>query len=136
MAISLIRPAIIEFNGNPLSDHNREPVEQEERSFKNDVRTVGATRKRQFIGNKRLFRVSWEFLPARDSDTVDGFWGANSLREFYQNNVDDTFTVTLFDHQDGNGDNYIVLFNSFSATIQKRFEDWYLWEVTLEVEEV
>lgn len=135
MALFLKKPALLELDGNALSDHNREPVEQEDQLFNNDVRTVNATLRRQHIGTKKRFSVSWSMLPAKSEDTVDGFWGADDMKSFYASNSGASFTFTIYDEDDPVGTEYTVMFTNFSSELIHRW-DQYLWDVNFEVEEV
>ncbi len=127
------KDALLRFNGNRVSDHNRSPLEISTERIGRQVRTVNGTLRKYHVADKKTFSVSWEMLPHMDSKTVDGFWGANSLRDFF-NSTTGEFTLTI-ENFDGTEINYTVVFTDFSRTLNKRWGANY-YDVSLTMEQV
>ena len=48
-----------------------------------EQRTSNGTLRKFFIADKKTFSVSWDMLPSYRDITVDGAWGAEDIRTFY-----------------------------------------------------
>lgn len=133
MALSFQRDALVRLDGNRLSDHNRTPVERTPERIENKTRTARGRLRKSYIADKWSFSMSWDMLPENDAATVDGFWGAQSLIDFYKNTPGE-FEITL-ENSDGTQDNYTVVFTEFSYSVTQRWQRYY-YDVSLGVEEV
>lgn len=85
-----------------------------------------------FIADKRTFSCSWEMVPASASKTVDGFWGGQSIVDFYESNPN-SFELKVF-NGDGTNETYTVFFTAFSSEITKRGVNDF-WNVNVTMEE-
>lgn len=136
--MTLWRPALMAFNGNKLTDHNRGEVSESIERIGGSVRTAKGSLRRYHVADKYSFSVSWEMLPGPSAKTVDGFWGADDIIAFYQSTVD-PFTLSLATDEVVNDEyvlrDYTVLFEDFSYSIEKRWSR-YFYSIDLSVEEV
>lgn len=128
----------IMFDGNTyeFSDHNREPLTVDTERIEVTRRTAKGARRRYHIADKVSFSVSWSNLPSNNTRTVDGKMGADDLEAMYKANLStDEVIVTLADEDLGTT-SYIMHIVGFSKTIVKRYKDSYLYDVTIDFEEV
>jgi len=79
-----------------LSDHSRSPLSISNNRYEKSVQLANGLTRKYVISNKREVSMSWEMLPSSASATVDGGAGAYDLQKFYNNNFDNTITVTTF----------------------------------------
>lgn len=133
MALTFYRDALVRFNGNRVSDHNRSNVDRSPERIGNSVRTARGALRKNHVADKLSFSMSWATLPEKDDHTVDGFWGAESLIEFF-NNTTGEFTLTL-ENSDGSSSIYTVVFTDFDYSVVHRFQKYY-YDISLSVEEV
>lgn len=128
----------ITFDGNTyeFSDHGRDPITVDTERIEMTRRTAKGTRRRYHIADKVSFSVSWTNLPADNTRTVDGKMGAEGLETMYNANLStDEVQVSLAD-EDGGTTTYTMHIIGFSKTIAKRWKDGYLYDVTIDFEEV
>lgn len=110
--------AIMKWNGREVSDHNRSPLSVSYEKFSIDHRLIDGTLRRLSLGrDKRTFKVDWKAL-FNDDNTVDGFMGYDSIKEFYENTPGD-FEMTI---TQGNGDTETirVMFQDMNYSVNKR----------------
>ena len=129
----LIRPQLITFGGNPVTDHNRSALDIGIEAIEESNRMADGTLRRYFVARKRTFNMSWDMLPTADADTADGYWGAASIENFY-NATTGSFTLGVT-NVDETVTNYTVMFNDFSKDIVKRW-DIHFWDIDISLEEV
>lgn len=124
--------ALISFNNNRVSDHNRQPIDIDYKPIEYRKRMVNGQLRRLLVAEKRSFKISWEMLPKNNIQTADGFWGALSIINFYKT-VQQGFDLKI---TYGNNTTEIieVLFESFSYNIKNRsvYTDFYNIDMTLE----
>lgn len=145
MAIFYVRPSLVEISSplyksgawTALSDHNREEVEIDYERIENRKRMANGRMRSYFIAEKRRMSFGWSNLPSRASGpsgvggstryTVDGFAGANDLKDFYET-VKGSFDLKIY-FDDSAATNftsgqmegqYAMFFTSFSLTVVKR----------------
>lgn len=140
-----LKPALMLWDNNAISDHNRSPVAIDVERIETSNRMANGTLRKYVIADKRTFDVSWDDLPHAAEYTVDGFWGKNEIEAFYNGDLIDPqgtarwpgpnpFTLTL-NEGDGTVKTYTVMFSSFSAEISRRgLYDF--WNVSVSLEEV
>jgi hypothetical protein len=117
--------------GNNITDHNRSPLSIDVERIEQSQRMVNGTMRKFVIADKHTFSCSWEMVPSSNSKTVDGFWGANSMKAFYLA-TPGAFELKIF-AGDSSFQTYQVVFNAFSAEVTKRGTfDFYSVNVTLE----
>lgn len=133
MSITLTKPQLMRWNGNPVTDHNRSALSIEVERLEKKQRMANGTLRKYIIADKRGFSCSWEMLPKLTAQTVDGFWGGQAIEDFY-NTVPGSFSLELSD-ADGTVSTYNVMFSDFSRNIVKRGSVDF-WEVSVSMEEV
>lgn len=132
MSVQLVfqHPQLVTFAGNPLTDHNRDPITATRDQIENAQRMADGTMRKYFIASKLNFSFEWENVPARSTTTVDGFWGAQDIEDFYNANPG-SFTLVMH-YLDGDK-TYQVFFSSFENDLQsRRGQDLYTLTVGLE----
>jgi hypothetical protein len=129
----LLKPAIMQWNNNKITDHNRSPLSVSVERIELASRMANGTLRKYVIADKRRFSMSWENLPHNAGFTVDGFWGGREMEVFY-NTTSGGFTLKLT-NGDGTVETYTVVMSNFSKEIRKRGE-YDMWDVDVELEEV
>jgi len=127
------KPPLMTWSGNKISDHNRGPLDISPERIENRKRMANATSRAYIIADKKSFSASWTELPSTSANTVDNFWGAKEMENFYK--TGGVFTLLL---TEGNGQtsSHLVYFSSFSCTINKRTGKYDRWDVSVELVEV
>lgn len=97
-------------------------------------RMANGTLRKFVIATKRKLKVSWAELPRQDAATVDRFWGANSIKSFYEN-ANGAFYVTI-NYGDGTNEVLQVMFSDFSYKLNKRGKYTDFYDVDFGLEEV
>jgi len=140
------RGSIISVNYNgayyKLSEHNRSEFTMGEQRIEKTQRMANGTLRKFFVADKKTFSVSWEMLPSTSALTVDGAWGAEEMRTFY-NSSDGRGTFKIKVNLAKNGsdqtssgyEEYTVSFTSASFIVQKRGIQPH-YSVSLSMEEV
>ena len=67
-----------------LSEHNRASATLDVQRIEKTQRMSNGTLRKIHIADKDMLSVSWSALPSYASMTVDGFWGAMNIKEFYE----------------------------------------------------
>jgi hypothetical protein len=133
MAQKFIKPRLLLFNNNPVTDHNRSPLEVTPERIEKSLRTANGSLRKYWVADKHTFDVSWDMLPASTAKTVDGYWGADAIENFWKTTPGAwTLAVTL---NTGQTQTYTVHFADFNRSLQKRFDESY-WNVTASMEEI
>lgn len=127
-------PALIEFAGNALSDHNRTPLEVSPEVIERKVRTARGQLRKYHVAHKRTFSTSWSMLPGATNKTVDGKWGADAIETFYYANPGQ-FQLRVT-NRDGTKQTYNVMFTEFSKSLEKRWNSDNYYNVSISMEEV
>lgn len=133
MPITFVRPRLMRWNGNAVTDHNRQPLAVDVERIEKKQRMSNGTLRKYIVADKRSFSTSWNMLPKLSSKTVDGFWGGEDIEDFY-NTVTGSFSLEISD-ADGTTNTYNVMFSDYSKTITKRGSVDY-WEISVSMEEV
>src|ERR1043165_2602352 len=133
MILTLPRPRLMRWNGNAITDHNRQQLSIDVERIEKKQRMANGTLRKYIVADKRNFSTSWQMLPKLSSQTVDGFWGADDIEQFY-NTVGGSFSLEL---SDGDGETYTftVMFSDFSKSVVKRGSVDF-WEISVAMEEV
>lgn len=133
MILTMPRLRLMRWNGNAVTDHNRTQLSIDVERIEKKQRMSNGTMRKYIIADKRKFSTSWTMLPKISSQTVDGFWGADAIETFYNENPG-SFVLELAD-----GDTeiyeYTVMFSDFSKNIVKRGSVDF-WEISVTMEEV
>jgi hypothetical protein len=133
--LTFARPVDPEYSTRKLSDHNRSPISINFEKIENKERMANGTLRKFVVATKKSFKVSWEALPRQDSKTADGFWGANSLRSFYDDYGNGAFWVTI-NYGDGTNESFQVMFSDFNIKLSKRSTYTDLYDIDFGLEEV
>lgn len=131
--IKLPKGALMEWNGNKISDHNRSQLSVSVERIEGAKRMANGTLRKYVIADKRKFSVSWEELPHIADWTVDGYWAGREIESFYNNNAG-AFILRIV-NGDGVVQTYNVVISDFSMDLIKRgaFD---FWNVDITMEEV
>ena len=132
MSITFTKPRLMRWNGNAITDHNRAQLSIDVERIEKKQRMSNGTLRKYIVADKRTFSTSWSMLPKLTAQTVDGFWGAEDIENFY-NTITGYFTLELTD-ADGESTDYTVMFSDFSKNIVKRGSVDF-WEVSITLEE-
>lgn len=133
MIITMPRPRLMRWNGNAITDHNRAQLSIDVERLEKKQRMANGTLRKYIVADKRNFSTSWSMLPKLSTQTVDGFWGAEAIEQFY-NTITGSFSLELTDG-DGEVYDYTVMFSDFSKSVTKRGSVDF-WEVSVSLEEV
>lgn len=145
-AITLPVGSLITMNGNNLSEHNRAPVTVSINRIEKVQRMSNGTLRKFSINDKKIISTSWANLPSRSNYTVDGFYGARDIKDFYESSSGKgSFVVTVKYGNGGTGnvETLTMVFNSCSFELVRRNAKvsptdtpQELWNVSLSFEEV
>lgn len=125
-----------------VSEHNRSEFTIGTNRIKQSVRMANGTLREFVIADKKIFSVAWTMLPSYRNETVDGAWGAEDLKIFYENSdgqkpfrikINTSFTAQTAESSTNNI--YTVVFSSLDCTLVKRGIQGY-WNVNLSMEQV
>lgn len=119
--------------GNSITDHNRSPLSITPERIEKKQRMANGTMRKYIIADKRTFSCSWEMLPKKTAQTVDGFWGGEAIEDFWAA-TPGSFALEITDG-DGEVYNYTVMFSDFSKEIAKRGSVDF-WQISVTMEEV
>lgn len=133
--LTFARPIDVEYATRKLSDHNRSPISINMEKIENKDRMANGTLRKFVVATKKTIKVSWENLPRQDAVTVDGKWGASSLKSFYNTNGNTAFWVTI-NYGDETNESLQVMFQDFNIKLSKRSIYTDLYDIDLGLEEV
>lgn len=144
------------WSGNKVTDHGRTDLSMKSERIGTDKRMADGTLRRQFIGNKRSWDVTWENLPSTNTvtggyKTADGGWSGEQIESFYRstpgkfkmilrrgsaiNIADPTPADSALPFEDQNFYVCYVMFTDFSKTVKSRGSVDF-WDISLTLEEV
>ena len=136
--MSYLENQIMEWGTNKVSDHNRSSLRVENDQIERKSRMADGTLRKYVVSVKKKWSCSWEDLPSHNdsvgSGTVDGGMSGTEMLEFYEDNINQPFIMTLKDGL-GNEETYNVMIESFSYDIKKR-GTVDLWDVNVSIEEI
>lgn len=135
VGLTFARPSDPEYGSRKLSDHNRSPINLSFEKIENKERMANGTLRKFVVATKRNIKVSWDDLPRQDAHTADKFWGANSMKSFYNANGDGAFWVTI-NYGDGTNEALQVMFTDFNMKLSKRSLVTDLYNIDFGLEEV
>jgi hypothetical protein len=128
-----------------LSEHNRSPISIDTNRIEKTQRMSGGTLRKVWIADKKTLSTSWSMLPTNDAATVDGGYGAGSLRSFYYGDKGkNTFKVKIsYNGVSARDEILLMSFTSCSFTVVKRNvkekstdSPQEFWDVSIGLEEV
>jgi len=130
-----------------VSEHNRSEFGMGTNRIKQSTRMANGTLREFIVADKKTFNVSWNMLPSYRNETVDGGWGAEDLKTFYEsadgkkafeikiNTSHDPSNVEDSSFWQSTANTYTVVFNGFDCTLVKRGLQPY-WSVNITLEQV
>lgn len=133
MSMTFTRPRLMRWNGNAVTDHNRQQLSIDVERIEKKQRMANGIMRKYIVADKRTFQTSWNMLPKLTAQTVDGYWGADAIETFY-NTVTGSFSLEISDG-DTEVNTYNVMFSDFSRNVVKRGSVDY-WEISVSMEEV
>lgn len=132
---ALFYPAAIWIDNIQLTDQGRAPVTQrrDERSTINEL--ASGRRKKYIKGVKRIFAMSWSYLPDLDTCNIDGYAGRLTMINNFA--YDGDLHLLRFYHRNGEYSEHSVFVTSYEETLIRRdpVSGVFIWDVTLEFEE-
>jgi hypothetical protein len=138
----LATPAGNVLKWNKVTEHNRSEFSFQPNRIEKQVRTANGSLRKFFIADKKSFSLSWSMLPSYRSLTVDGGWGAEDLRTFYNSDAgQSSFLIRVNLAKDGTNqelsgyEEYNVVFGSCNFTVLKRGIQPH-WSVNITLDEV
>lgn len=117
-----------------MTDHNRTQLEVSYNRIEQRTRTASGAMRKYYVADKRNFSFSFEDLPSKTSETVDGYWGGDDLESFFTSTTG-SFTLTI-QYDAGNTEDVTVVFNSFQPTLKYRWKESDYIDLSIELEEV
>lgn len=127
---------------NKVTEHNRSQFDIRPERIEKQVRMGNGSLRKFFIADKRTFNLSWDMLPSYRTLTVDGAWGAEDLRTFYNStegkgafNIRINFAKDGTNQESANYEQYNVMFGECNFTVLKRGLQPF-WNVSLSMVEV
>jgi hypothetical protein len=70
-----------------ITDHNRESIEIKTELLQREARMANGKTRKYVIAQKNVISTSWKFVPSKQSECVDGNYGAAWLESFYKSNA-------------------------------------------------
>lgn len=125
-----------------ITEHNRDSFTIRPLRIEQNTRMANGTLRRFFVAEKKQFDLNWTMLPSYRNETVDGAWGAEDIKAFYESaNGRKSFRIKINTSSsasaaDSSTDNiYTVVFTSCEFTVVKRGLQPY-WNVSVSLEQV
>ena len=131
-----------------ITEHNRQPLSINTERIESSQRMANGTLRKYFIADKLILDVSWEMIPSFRNETVDGGWGAEDIKNFYESSAGrgafrvkinpTVFDPALVQEQDGalsDDYTYTMAFTSCDFTVLKRGLQTF-WSVNISLEQV
>lgn len=130
-----------------ITEHNRSPLSINTERIESSQRMANGTLRKYFIADKLNLNASWEMIPSFRNETVDGGWGAEDIKNFYESSagrgsfrvkVNPTvFSPSLVEGTAALSDDYTytMVFSSCDFTILKRGLQPF-WSVNISLEQV
>lgn len=127
---------------NKVSEHNRSQFDISNERIEKQQRMANGTLRKFFVADKKTFTLSWDMLPSYRTFTVDGAWGAEDLRAFYNSaEGQSSFNIRVNLAKDGtnqesaNYESYTVVFANCNFTVLKRGAQPF-WNVSITMVQV
>ena len=115
---TFLKPQLMRFDFDNITDHNRSELSISHERIETSERMADGTLRKSVVATKKEFSCSWTDVPHTSEFTVDGFWGANELTDFYMD-TPGPFWLNLVEG-DGNLQSYFVVIEDFSCALKKR----------------
>jgi hypothetical protein len=131
--VYLPKGSIMKWNGNSITEHNRDAVSVDIERIGSSDRMANGTLRKWVVADKRTFTTSWSNLPVVGSRTVDGKWGGAEIMAFYLS-TPGAFTLTI--HNTVDVETYVVHIKDFGRKIVRRAGTVDFWDIDISLEEV
>lgn len=125
-----------------VSEHNRSEFSIGTNRIKQSARMANGTLREFIVADKKIFSVSWSMLPSYRNETVDGAWGAEDIKTFYESldgqkpfRIKVNTSLSASTAESSTSNIYTVVFSSLDCTLSKRGIQPY-WSVSLSMEQV
>ena len=131
-----------------VTEHNRGPLTLDNNRIEQAVRMSNGTLRKYFIADKLNISAAWNMVPSFRNETVDGGWGAEDLKNFYESAAGQkefqiklnptVFSTDFIEQSDGafvDDYTYTVMFTSADFVVIKRGLQTY-WDVSISLEQV
>jgi hypothetical protein len=130
-----------------VTEHNRAPMSLNTERIEQSTRMANGTTRKYFIADKLNLSASWEMVPSFRNETVDGAWGAEDLKAFYESAAGQgsfriklnptVFSPSLVEGTGALSDDYTytVMITSCDFTLAKRGIQPF-WNVDISMEQV
>jgi hypothetical protein len=130
-----------------VTEHNRTPISLNTERIEQSTRMANGTTRKYFIADKLNLSASWEMVPSFRNETVDGAWGAEDLKAFYESAAGQgsfriklnptVFSPSLVEGTGALSDDYTytVMITSCDFTLAKRGIQPF-WNVDISMEQV
>ena len=116
-----------------VSEHNRSEFTLGNNRIEQQARMANGSMRKYFIADKSTFNLSWSMLPSFRNETVDGAWGAEDIKEFYESTAGQgQFDIKV---KTSSEVDYSVVFTSCNFVLVKRGIQSY-WNVDISMDEV
>lgn len=129
-----------------VSEHNRSEFNERTLRIEQNQRMANGLLRKYYIADKKQWDISWSMLPSYRNETVDGAWGAEDIKTFYESSdgqksfrikintslVPSTIEAT---NSLATANTYDVVFTSCDFTVVKRGLQPY-WNVKLSMEQI
>lgn len=125
-----------------VTEHNRSEFSMGTNRIKQSSRMANGTLREFIVADKKTFSVSWSMLPSYRNETVDGAWGAEDIKTFYESlagrksfriKINTSSSPTTAESSTDNI--YTVVFTDFNCSLYKRGIQPY-WSVSCSLEQV
>ena len=140
----LADPAVTTLGWRNITEHNRSEITINPGRIQQTKRMANGSLRKFYIADKKTFTMSWSMVPSYRTLTVDGYWGAEDLRVFYQSDEGKGTFDILFNAAKGGtkqdtvllgAEKYTVSISDCNFTLVKRGLQAH-WNITLTLEEV
>lgn len=131
-----------------VTEHNRDALNFSTNRIEESSRMANGTMRKYFVADKISIDLSWDMVPSFRNETVDGAWGAEDLKQFYESlagrgpfriKLNPTvFSTDLIEQSDGalsDDYTYTVMFRSCDFSVIKRGIQPF-WSVNISLEQV
>jgi hypothetical protein len=130
-----------------ITEHNRAPLSINTERIESSQRMANGTLRKYFVADKLNLNASWEMIPSFRNETVDGGWGAEDIKNFYESTAGrgsfrvkinpTVFSPSLVEGTAALSDDYTytMVFSSCDFTILKRGLQPF-WSVNISLEQV
>ena len=103
MAYALAAGLQVSLNGTnwyKLTDHNRGEISIVPTLIEKSQRMANGTMRKYIVDQKDTISVSWDFLPTKTAESVDGGYGAAWMAAFYEANAQMPIYLKVIKSQD------------------------------------